>query len=252
MSISIGTEDPEFYAEIFCKISRLADRHLPSSCPDVPGIQEVDGPLTQRLQTVLDAIADISLCEHGNVSATVACVKDDNGSVETRLFIIFNHEDDEASRRCKQHLEVIFNMLRRVPYKPSATGGSSKVIADELKNDFIEICKVIHEYSFNIFTHRVTKREHKLSEIRTYIEEDRTHFTPQQRTTLLAFLEDVDLIIKSVAQAQTTKKLSTTVIKMLRAMFSYWTKHDLLPKDLQADKKLTLLDNADALLADGA
>jgi len=78
--ISIGTEEPEYYAELFCKTSRPANRRLPfdeQSCPDVPGIQGVDGPLARRLQTLLDAVAHISLIQRGNVSATMACLKDD-------------------------------------------------------------------------------------------------------------------------------------------------------------------------------
>jgi hypothetical protein len=252
--ISIGTEDPEYYAELLCKTSRRANRRLPSderSCPDVPGIQDVDGPLAQRLQTLLDAVADISLCQRGNVAATMACLKDDKGTLETRLYIVFDHEDDEAAGRCPQHLLYIFNMLRRVPYKPPATDGSPKIIANELQNEFIDICRAIHNYSFDIFAHRVTKREHKLSDIREYIELDRTHFTPQHRSTLVTFLKHVDGIILHVAKAQNTKELPTLSIKMLLGMYSYWTEHDLLPKDSLTDKKVTLLDNADAWLADG-
>jgi hypothetical protein len=96
------------------------------------------------------------------------------------------------------------------------------------------------------------KREHKLSDIRGYIEQDQTHFTPQRRSTLVKFLKHVDAIIMIVAVAQTTKQLSTISIKMLLRIYSYWTKHDLLPKDSLADKKVTLLDNADAWLAEGA
>jgi hypothetical protein len=53
--ISIGTEDPEYYAELLCKTCRPPNRHLPSDerpCPDVPGITDT---LARRLQTVLDA-----------------------------------------------------------------------------------------------------------------------------------------------------------------------------------------------------
>ncbi|KAF8487750.1 hypothetical protein F5888DRAFT_1911251 [Russula emetica] len=101
--ISIGTEDPEYYAELFCKTpnQRLPSDDSERPCPDVPGIH---GPLTRRLQTLLDAVADISLCQRGNVSATMACLKDDKGTLETRLYVVFNHEDDEAARRCPQHL----------------------------------------------------------------------------------------------------------------------------------------------------
>jgi len=140
-------------------------------------------------------------------------------------------------------------MLRQVPYKPPALDGP-KVIANELQNDFIEICRAVHNYSFDIFAHRVTKREHKLSDIRGYIELDRTHFTPQHRSTLVEFLEDVDRIIVIVARAQTTKQFPTISMKILLWIYSYWTEHDLLPKDSLADKKVTLLDDADAWLAD--
>jgi hypothetical protein len=250
--ISIGTQDPEYYAELFCKISRPADQRLPSderSCPDVPGIQNVDDPLARRLQTLLDAVADISLCQLRNVSATMASLKDDHGTLQTRLYIVFNHEDDEAAGSCSQHLRAIFDMLRRVPYRPPAMDGSPKIIANELQDDFIEFCTAIHNYSFDIFAHRVTKREHKLSDIRGHIEQDR-HFTSQQRSTLLAFLKGVDAIIVNVAKAQTTKQLPTISIKLLLMIYSYWTEYNLLPD--VSDKKVTLLDDADKWLADSA
>ena len=79
LSANIGTEDPEYYAELFWRTPRLANRRLPSdehSCPVIPGIQN-DGFLSRRLQALLDAVADISLCRRGNVSATMACVMDD-------------------------------------------------------------------------------------------------------------------------------------------------------------------------------
>jgi hypothetical protein len=181
----------------------------------------------------------------------MACLKDDKGTLETRLYIVFNHEDDEAARRCPQHLQDIFNMLRQVPYKPSATDGP-KVIANVLEDDFIEICRAIHNYSLDIFAHRVIKRERKLSDIRGYIEQDQTHFTPQHRSTLVAFLEGVDAIIVNVAKAQTTKQLPAISIKMLLRIYLYWKKHDLLREDSLAGKKVTLLDRADAWLAEGA
>ena len=250
--IFIGTEDPEYYAELFCKIPRLVNRPVQSSYRDVPGIQGVDDPLSRRLQTLLDAVADISLCQRGNVAATMACLKGVNGSLETRLFIGFNHNNDEASRRCPEHLQAIFDMLRQVPYKPPATDGSRKIMSNELEDDFVDICRAIHNYSFDIFAHRVTKREHKLSDIRGYIELDQTSFTPQQRSTLVDFLKHVDMIIEHVARAQTTKQLPTLFIRMLLMMYSYWTRHNLLPEDPPAKNKLTLLDTADAWLASGA
>ena len=63
-------------------------------------------------------------------------------------------------------------MLRQVPYGPPAVDGSTKVIANELENDFIKIYRAIHNYLFDIFERRVTKRLHNLSEIRGYIEQD--------------------------------------------------------------------------------
>jgi hypothetical protein len=247
--IFIDREDPEYYAELFSKIPRLVDRRLQSSCPRVPGIQGVDGPLSQRLQTLLDAVADISLCQRGNVSATMASLKDVNGSLETQLFIVFNHNNDESAHYCPEHLQAIFNMLRQVPYKPPAADGSPKVMSNELKGDFVDICRVIHNYSFDIFAHRVTKREHKLSDIRRYIELDQTDITPQQRPILVEFLEDVDWIIKNVAKAQSTKQLPTSFIETLLMMYSDWTRLNLLPKDPPVGNKFTLLDIADASLA---
>ena len=240
--IFIGTEDPEYYAELFSKIPRLGNRRVQSSYPDVPGIQGIDGPL-------LDAVADISLCQRGNVSATMASLKDDKGTLETRLFNVFNHINDEAARRCPEHLQAIFNMLRQVPYKPPAADGSRKIMSNELVDDFVDICRVIHNYSFDIFAHRVTKREHRLSDIRRYIELDQTDLTPRQRSILVEFLEHVDWIIKNVAKAQSTKQLPTSFIKMLLMMYSDWTRRNLLPKDPPAGNKFTLLDTADALLA---
>ena len=119
---------------------------------------------------------------------------------------------------------------------------------------FVDICRVTHNYSFDIFVHRVLKRESKLSEIRWYIEQDQTHFTTDQRGTLLEFLEHVDSIIQivQVASSQTTKQFPTSFIQMLLWVYSYWTKHNLLPKDSLPDNKLTLLDAADTWMDDGA
>jgi hypothetical protein len=249
-SANIGTEDPEYYAELFCRTPRLANRRLPSderSCPVIPGIQN-DGHLSRRLRALLDAVADISLCRRGNVSATMACIKDDNGTSDTRLYIVFNHEGDESAPSCPQHLETIFEMLRQVPYKPSAVGGS-KVIANELKDDFFEICQAIHNYSFDVFAYRVLKRERSLPKIRELIEHS-NNFTTEQRSTLVKFLTDVHKII-TLVNAQTPRQLPTIFIKMLQYMYSSWLKHDLLPKDSLA-YNFKLLDLADEWLAEGA
>ena len=142
-------------------------------------------------------------------------------------------------------------MLRRVPYRSLATDGSRKVIADELESNYIEICQAIHDYSFEVFHYHVTKREHRLSEIRGHIEQDRRNFTDQQRETLLTFLYHVDRII-TVTTTMTTEQFPTTFIKVLLGMYSYWTYNGLLPKDPPADNKLTLLDHADTWLAKSA
>ena len=255
--IPFGTDYPEYYAELLMKTARPADRHVPSDkqpCPIIPGIppEAVDGPLSQRLQTLLDVIADISLCRRGNVAASMACLKhrDRNESgLETRLYIVFNHQRDDAARSCPSHLDSVIEILRRVPYEPHEMGGSQKVITPKFRQNQVEICTVIHNHSFDIFAYRVNKREpSKLPEIRRLIEQDSEHFTSQDRSTLVEFLDHVELIIAAVANAQGTKRLPTAGIRMLVGMYSHWTNHNLLPKDGLADSKLTLLDNAETWL----
>ena len=252
--ISIDIEDPEYYADLLFKIPRTANRRLSSdgqSFRNVPGIQKVDITVTRRLQALLDAVADISLFRRGNVSATMASIKDNAGTLETQLYIVFNHEGDESAGGCSQHLQNILTMLRKVKYIPPATGGSPKVIADVLEDGYIEICQAIHDYSYEVFLHRITKREHKLSEIRGYIEQDQSYFTDKQREILLNFFFHVDTIITS-ATTTTTEQFPTEFIKMLLGIYTYWSNNNLLPKDPPADKRLTLLDNADAWLAESA
>jgi hypothetical protein len=252
--ISIDAEDPKYYADLLCKIPRTANRRLPSngqSCSDVPGIQNVDIALTRCLQTVLDAVADISLCRRGNVSATMASLKDNAGTLKTQLYIVLNLQEDESAVYCSQHLQNVFNMLHLVPFRSLATDGSPKVIARELESNHIEILRAIHDYSFKVFHYRVTKRERKLSVIRGYIEQDRQNFTDQQRETLLTFLYHVDRII-TMTMNMTTEQFPTSYIKMLLRMYSYWTHNDLLPEDPPANNTLTLLDRADIWLAKSA
>ena len=247
---SIDAEGPEYYAELLCMIPRRANR-LPSdgqSYPDVPGMQDIDFALTRRLQTLLDAVANISLCQRGNVSATMASLKDSTGTLETQLYIVFNHQNDKSALDCPQHLQNIINMLRQVPYE-----SSPKVISIELLSNHIEIYQAIHDYSFEVFHYRVTKHGHKLSEIRGYIEEDRRCFTNQQRGMLLEFLNHVDMIITTTTAMTTTRRqVPTSFIKGLLAMYSYWTNNNLLPNDTPADNKLTLLDRADTWLTESA
>jgi hypothetical protein len=253
--ISINPEDPEYFADLLHKIPRTANRRLASdgqSCPDVPGIQGVDFALTLRLQTLLDAVADISLCRRGNVSATMASLKDNAGILETQLYIVFNHENDDSAHYCDEHLQNIFTMLRKVTYIQPEKGGSRKVIANELEDSCIEICRAIHNYSYETFLYRVNKRKDMLSEIQKYIEQDQTnYFSDQQRGMLLTFLYHVDTII-TMTTTMTTEQFPTAFIKMLLVMYSYWTHHELLPKDPPADNNVTLLDHADKWLAKSA
>jgi hypothetical protein len=249
--ISIDAEDPKYYAELLRKIPRPANSRLPSD-GESGSIQDVDIALTRRLQTLLDAVADISLCRRGNVSAAMASLKDNADTLETQLYIVFNHDDDESAGDCSQHLQNILTMLRKVTYIPPALGGSPKIIAKQLEDSYIEICQAIHDYSFEVFLHRVTKRAHKLSEIRGYIEQDQTdYFSDRERRLLLEFLEDVDLIITTTT-TMTSDHFSATYIKMLLKTHTFWTRHGLLPKDPPTDKKLILLDKADTWLAESA
>jgi hypothetical protein len=87
MFVSIGAEEPGYYADLLCKIPRLTNLRLASdgrSCPDIPGIQNFHVAHSRHLQTLLDAVANISLCRRGNVSATMASLKDNTGSLETQ------------------------------------------------------------------------------------------------------------------------------------------------------------------------
>jgi hypothetical protein len=161
---------------------------------------------------LLDDIASISLCKKGNISATAACLKNDKGTLETQLYIVFNKQD-EAHSQCGQHLQSIFSMLRQVPLKPP-TRGSPQLIAEDLHEHLIKICNTIQNYSFDILLHRVTKRRASMPAVTELIERDRTRFTPEQRSILLEFLDDVDLIISTVTEVE-VKQLSTAQTKNL-------------------------------------
>jgi hypothetical protein len=256
----IDANDPEYYTELLRNASRAAGRRLPLDeqrpCPDIPGVQGVDSPLSRRLQTLLDVLADISLYERGNVSATMASLRNNSGTLETQLYIVFNRElEDGEVHDCRHHLETIFDKLRQVPYEPPApaTDGSPKTIADSLQFRLLDLCKVIHDYSFDVFAYRVNKRKKRLSEIQGYIEHDQTeHFGSQDRSKLAMFFRNVNTIILAVAKAQATKKLTDTSMRLILGIYSYWTEHNLLPDLSVAGDKLTLLDHVDMWLAESA
>ena len=69
---------------------------------------------------------------------------------------------------------------------------------------------------------------------------------------LVDFLQHVDAVVMVVTKAQATKQLSTISMKMLLSIYSYWTQHNLLPEDVVANNKVTLLDNADTWLTESA
>ena len=182
----------------------------------------------------------------------MASLKDNRGTLETQLYIVFNHKNDKSAPDCPQHLQNIINILRQVPYRPLATGGSPKVIPRELESNHVEICQAIHDYSVEVFRYRVAKHEDKLSGIRGYIERDQTdYFSDRERETLLGFLYYVDRLV-TITTTMTTKQFRATFIKFLIGLYSYWTHNNLLPKDSAADDKLTLLDYADTWLAESA
>jgi hypothetical protein len=250
---------PEYYTELLTYCDRSEPRRLPlnerQTCRDIAGVQGVDAELSRRLQTLLDAIADISLYEpKKNVSATMASLTDNRGTLETQLYIVFNRKlGDEIG--CRTHLETIFNKLQQVPYEPPgpATDGSPKVIGRSLKPLLLDLCEVIHEYSFEVFAHRVNKRKDSLAEIRGYFEQDQTnHFKDEERPSLAAFFRHVDMIITNVAKAQDTGRSPGSSIRMLLLIYSYWTEHNLLPDLHVAGDRLTLLDKLDEWLGKGA
>lgn len=110
-------------------------------------------------------------------------------------------------------------------------------------------------YSFKFFAHRITRHKDNISEIRGYIKRDNTtNFTLQERSTLLVFLAQVDVIINlvGVTKAQPKKQLSAISMNVFLSTYSYWIGYDLLSKDSPAHDQVTLLDRADGWLAEGA
>ena len=136
-------------------------------------------------------------------------------------------------------------MLSQVPCKSAAFDGSPKDIESEFTHNLIEISSAIHNYSFEIFAYRVNKHKHKLSDIQTFIAQDRTHFKHEHRRTSLTFLQHVNMIIKTVADAQATKQFSTGEIGLFLKIYSTWTQRNLPLKNALASNRFTLLDDAD-------
>jgi len=243
----IGPENPSYYSDILQNITSRVDRHSPSqrSCQTIPGIQNIDDTLTRRLQSVLDDIARISLCEKGNVSATMACLKQHDDVLQTQLYVVFNHQRDESHRLCRQHLETTFTMLRNIPYKPSEANNSPQLITNDLMPGLPEICKEIIKHSFGIFTHHVVKRRDEMPRLKMLICQG-TGFKPKQHSILLTFLQEVETIIKFVDEAEEAKQFSIIRTRLLLGFYSSWMKNRLLPKD--DDDTTTLLDAADRFL----
>jgi len=249
-TLSIGPSDPAYYADLLQNTTSLVDRHVLSdgSCPTIPGIKGIDNQL-RRLQTLLDDIASISLRKRGNVSATMACLKYGDSTLKTQLYIIFNHQDD-SYRLCLQHLKSIFRMLKQVPYKTPEMDGSPQLIMGDFKTEFLEICTVIHNYSFSIFAYRVNKHRNEISNIRELIEKERSSFSSNQHSSLLSFLRAVEMIMDIVSLAEAEKtKFSIAAITMIHSLYLRWTKMGLLLEDPLADNTVTLLDTADVVLA---
>ena len=97
---------PEYYADMLKIASRSTDLPFDErSCRDMPGLQGVDNLLSQRLQAVLEVLADISLHEKGNVSVTTASLKDNSGTLETKLYIVFNHDLRDKKEDHRNHLD---------------------------------------------------------------------------------------------------------------------------------------------------
>jgi hypothetical protein len=129
---------------------------------------------------------------------------------------------------------------------------SPMVITGELENHLTEICKAIHNFSFDVFTHRVTKHKDNLSDIREYIEKDQMYLTFPERHTLAVFLADVDKVIEIATFSQPAKRLSTANIQALLCLYSCWTNENFLPEDGPVDNKCTFLDYMDTRLAESA
>ena len=143
-------------------------------------------------------------------------------------------------------------MLRGIPYRPSATEGSSKILATELEDKLVEICGVIDNYSFDILEYRVNKCKDKFRKIREYIEQERTYFTATHHSTLMKFCQHVDMISDVVANAHNMGRFPSGSTQMLIYIYSQWKEHNFLPLDGPRGNKITLLDHADEWLANSA
>ena len=251
---SIGSGDPEYFSELLMKTSRIADRRAQHEqhCPDIPGIHEVDYLLSQRLRSILDVIANISICSESNVSATMADLREDNGSLKTKIYIIFNRQTADEAARCQRYLKSVFDLLRRVPYRPPADVSPKVLDADSLNEsmvDLVDICRVLHNYSFESFYRRATKHEESFKRIqdRTYSQWD--EFTSEQRGKLRKFFNHIQAVLVMAHDAQATKEVSAAQIQMLQSMYSYWTKENIMPSE---GEEVALVDTVDKLLGAGS
>lgn len=251
--ISIGTDNPEYYTELLnltsCQSCDTNQHPLSNqSSLDVYGIHH--DLVTKRLQTLLNAVANISLSQKGNISATMARLRHDNGAIDIKLYIAFNKVGNESAYLCEKHLETIFQMLCKVPYASPPIDGSPSVTQTKMKHDYIEICQAIHNYSFNMFEYRINKHKGMVSKFQKYIEQDQETFFPGQRQKLMDFLHHMSMIITVVAEAYDTRQLPLKAIQMLTAIYSYWKKHNILPEDDSINNSCSLLYLVDMCLAD--
>ena len=107
--------------------------------------------------------------------------------------------------------------LQRTVPRTSSTG--------RWRTSLSALCGAIHNCSFDIF--RASRREARgeaFGHSGGYIERDQTGFAPEQRSTLVDFIQDVDTIIKVVAKARATKQLPATKVRMPLLIYSSWTK----------------------------
>jgi hypothetical protein len=241
----IDANHPEYYAELLSNGARTERRCLPPE----------ERRFYPHIPRILDLVADVSHCERGNVSATMASLTANRGTLETQLYTVFNRGlGDDGIHRCRNHLKTIFNKLQQVSRESPApaTNDLPEDIEPSLKEYLVDLCKVIHDYSFDVFAYRVNKRKASLSVIRGHIKQDPTaRFGYEDHSKLIVFFQNLEAIIKAVDDARATKQFSRRSIDLIQESYLYWTYRNLLPNILDAGDKPTLLDDVDKFLADG-